>query len=251
MVFRFKNVNWKSSGSCSPYLSTWEQLYYIKTWPCFTNTSKTVLLKPFFVREPMHSGFAYKLMSWWTAPFTVNLTSERKLTHFYAGYCVIMILKITGLSRFTGNGSSILYSIKHGNSVVGFEVHVLTLFMLNYAKENNITKNQNTRSTIILFKNQAPAFTSYIIITWHLLWIWSLFFGECFEHAFLRNIQKSSLHLKKYIHKPSGHVPLVLLWSHYSNSETAVNSSENTLHETESPKTTLQWFVKRHYQLLN
>ncbi len=218
MVFRFKNVNWNSSGSCSPYLSTWEQLYYIKTWPCFNNTSKTVLLKTFFVREPMHSGFAYKLMSWGTAPFTVNLTSERKLTHFYAGYCVIMILKITGLSRFTGNGSSILYSIKHGNSVVGFEVHVLTLFMLNYAKENNITNNQNTRSTIILFQKSSYSFHllhyNNMAFALNLVFIFWRMFWTCIPQKHPK-IKSSSL--KKYIHKPSGYVPLVLLWSRYSN----------------------------------
>lgn len=134
--------------------------------------------------------------------------------------------------------SSWKFSITYfGNSVVGFEVHVLTLFMLNYAKENNITKNQNTRTTIILFQKSSYSF--------HFLHHNNMAFAlnlviYCFEHASLRNIQKSSLHLSKNIHKPSGYVPLVLLWSPYSNSETAVNSSENTLHETESSKTTLR-----------
>ncbi len=53
------------------------------------------------------------------------------------------------------------------NSVVGFEVHVLTLFMLNYAKENNITKNQNTRTTIILFKKIKE--NSIFIYSFHFL----------------------------------------------------------------------------------
>lgn len=97
--------------------------------------------------------------------------------------------------------SSWKFSITYfGNSVVGFEVHVLTLFVLNYAKENNITKNQNTRTTIILFQKSSYSF--------HFLHHNNMAFAlnfviYCFEHASLRNIQKSSLHLSKNIHKPS------------------------------------------------
>ncbi len=61
---------------------------------CMLQTRVTLTTFPIATPRGRSSKFPRK----GTSQFTVNLTSERNLTHFYASHCVIMIIKITGFS---------------------------------------------------------------------------------------------------------------------------------------------------------